>query len=51
MIEVMQTLISWLTMLLNMFMTDGGYIGLAVVCFPILALLVKAVRSLASKKN
>ncbi|MCI8798207.1 MAG: hypothetical protein HFH88_00130 [Lachnospiraceae bacterium] len=51
MIEVMQTLISWLTMLLNMFLADGGYIGLAVVCFPILALLVKAVRSLASKKN
>lgn len=51
MTEVMQALISWLTMLLNMFMTDGGYVGLAIVCFPILALLVKAIRSLVSRKN
>lgn len=51
MIEVMRTLVSWLTNLLDMFMTDGGYVGLAVVCLPVLALLIKAIRSLVSRKS
>lgn len=51
MIEVMRAMIDWLTMLLDELLSSGGYIGLAVVCFPVLALLVKAVRSLVSGKR
>lgn len=51
MTEVMGTMLDWLAMLLNELLASGGYIGLAVVCFPVLGLLVKALRSLVSKKR
>lgn len=49
MVQVWTAMIGWFKDTLDMFMSEGGYIGLAVVCMPVFSWLVRAVRSIIKK--
>lgn len=49
MIEVFQASLNWFRDSFDMFLSDGGYVGMAIVFFPIFRLLIRAVRSIIKK--
>lgn len=51
MTEVMQTMLSWLSQMMHAFLTHGSYIGLFIVFSPLFLLVVRALRSIISKKG
>ena len=50
MIEVAEFFMEQLGAILDMFARDGGYIGMFIVCMPVLSWIVRAIRSIISKK-
>lgn len=48
--EVTDFIISCFRELLDMLLSEGGIIGLSIVCMPILSWALRSVRSLISKK-
>lgn len=46
---VFATLVKWMESAFNMFLSNGGYVGYFIVCFPIFRLIVRALRSIIKK--